>query len=384
MRRLYWLLMLGAVAITAAAGFRWYAAQDTPARRHARLAERLGKQGDGLGAARQWQIAAALDPTLVEAREALGRQYLADGAVALAIREFRKVTELAPRRPHAYCQAAEALRLGGIQDLALRAARYAARSEPRCFRARRTLGLLLRDRADYRAALGELEAAARLDPRDPEVKLALARIQLGLAQTAPAEANARAALALDPQDPAPAGFLGHLLVQQGDRARAAEAEQLLRAAAAGDPQSGTVAMDLAQVLQWKGRPLAARWELERAATLLTGDPEPMQRLAAVYTTLGDSAKAAQARRRAEQLSAARLSRTEMERRLAQDPLDGRLLYQLGDLYARDHQYLRAIDHLSRAADLLYGDPTVRRRLAEVRAEASRAELVLDSGSGAGS
>jgi cysteine desulfurase len=41
MRRLYWLLMLGAVAITAAAGFRWYAAQDTPARRHARLAERL-------------------------------------------------------------------------------------------------------------------------------------------------------------------------------------------------------------------------------------------------------------------------------------------------------------------------------------------------------
>lgn len=377
MRRVHLLLAVGVVAVAAAGWVRWRWSQERPAARHLRAAARLYAAGKTTEASREWQIATALDPKSVEAREALGRIYLDSGAVALAIREFRIVTELAPRRPHAYCRLAAALREGGVSDLALQAARYAVRTDGRCARAHGTLGLVLSDRQEFKEAAAELERAAALAPQDAGHHLNLARIYAGLAQLPQAEAAARSAYRLDSKDPHAAYLLGHLLVLKGDADGFEEARSLLQAAVAADPSNAAARVDLAKIHRRSGRLPAARAELARALEQDPRSREALQALAEVTADLGDAKRAASLRERVRALAAEDLARKELERRLAQQPLDRQALVRLGDLYARDGQYPQAAALLERARRM-QDDADVQRRLKQVRDAAARRSRTPDA------
>jgi Flp pilus assembly protein TadD len=369
MRRLTGLILAGALLVGVAALVRWPWWRETPAGRHLRAGNAFAGQGNIRRAAQEWQVATALDPNLLEPHAALARAYFDDGALALAIREWTRLAALDPHYPHVYCALGEAYLEAGLSDEAQVAAGYAARLEPRCARPHRTLGIILADRQDYQRALAELQLAATLAPRDAAIRVVQARMYLGLRQLDRAETHAREAYRLNPRDPGAAFLLPHLLIRRNDPRAWNEAEGLLRTAVVTAETDPEVHFDLAQVHQARGRLTEARREMERAIQLAPRHQAAIQQLAEVCGRLGDTARAAALRRQGEALAAEGLARLELERQLARQPDDGRALYRLGDLYARDGQYMRAIDMLERASQILTSDATIRQRLTQVRAEA---------------
>lgn len=368
MKRIHALVVVGVVLVAATGGWRaWRDYEEPAARRHIRAAEALEKRGDLHGAAREWQIAVALEPGRVEAHEGLAAAYLREGAMALAVREFRAVIALDPRREHAYCRLSEACMGGGLAEPAYRAARYAAQIEPKCPLAHTVYGLLLADRQDTRAAIKELNIAAALAPKDTRPRAVLARLYMGVGQWEEAEKHARAAHASSAGDPALNSLLAGILVETAQPEKLAEAAQLLQQTVddhADDPDAWA---ELGRVHRRRGDMPAARRALEKALKLFPRHRVAVAEMADVCAALGNQSRAAELERQEKLLAKDDVRRRELLELLTHGHADGAALMELGNLFARDGDYAQAADYLQRAADALNGEPRVMARLIEVRA-----------------
>jgi tetratricopeptide (TPR) repeat protein len=95
----------------------------------------------------------------------LGRAFLADGQVDLAVREFRNAIALGPTFTEAYLNMARALARRKDFDAAIQFCQYALRQQPDWADAHYELGLALRAAGRHDEASAEFEKARELGPR---------------------------------------------------------------------------------------------------------------------------------------------------------------------------------------------------------------------------
>jgi len=344
----------------------------SPAVRHLRAGNALAAAGNSADAIREWQVAEALDPSVVEAHEALGRVYLDAGALAVAIRELTAVSKAAPNRPHAFCRLARACREGALTELAFQAAKEAVGREPRCARAHQVLGELQLDRQNLGESLREEEAAVKLEPENYELRIELARLYLGLSELSKAEEQVRHALKLEPQGLVAPALLAHLMLEQGDTSRYPEAEQALRRCVAAEPDNAEALADLGRLLLSRGEPKEAAKYLDRVLGVQPRHREAVQNLARAFSALHRDDEARALRRFGEQLAADDQRRKELDRVLTQHPNDGAALYELATLTEREGDYVRCIGLLEAAALSRPDDRVILERLSRVRGLLARA------------
>lgn len=364
------LLLLVLVLLGGAAFWVYGRRPEDPGERHYRLGLQAVKEGRGQDAAQEFQVAVSLNPAHTRARLEVAGAHLNGGSVALAIREFREVLKRSPRVPHGYCRLAEAYQRGDLEDLARKTATVATREEKKCPRAYRVLGTLLVDAQAFSEARAALEQAHKLEPQDAGTLAVLARLHMQLDRLPEAEQAARKLLALDPTHPQGAFILGHCLMARRDPAVREEAIGHLKTAVQSDPNMNEARIELARAYRASDRLLAARWELEQVVRSAPSERAALQQLAEVLTDLGDLKRAQQVRRQVENAAAEAQRRLELERRIASAPTDGTALLALGGIYARSREYLRAIETLERAGEVLGPRPDQQALLAQVRKQAA--------------
>lgn len=285
-----------------------------------------------------WLWAPQVTPELRQHVEA-GLQAKAKGDLPTAIREFRRVAELAPNLPAAHvnlgaacsdskdyaCTVASlrrALELnpdlpGAIQMLgaALLAQGYAAQAIPHLEKAQAhdLLGVALLETGRVREAVDQLETALQKRPHDPDLlyylsqahgRLAaqlIARLRAGVPDSARARQVAgetmaasgnrdaagqhfRAALKLQPDMRGIHYALGELLLESGDYEKA---ETEFRAETQLAPGSSAAAYKLGLVLLNRGRLDDALRELRRADTLQPDMPETLLAFGKALSASGD-------------------------------------------------------------------------------------------------
>ena len=365
-----WLLPVFAAFLFGTASLLWLGRRNSPARRHQAAGDALNAAAKHQAALHEWQVAAALNPGLVEPHERLGQAYFESGALALALREFQTVAEMAPRRAHAYCRLAEASHQAGLTDLALRASRYAAQSEPRCPRARRTLSALLVDSQEYTAAMAELQALVGLNPDDAGSRLLLARVRYELGQLDEAEADARIALTREADNVAANYLVAHVLLERNDPTSYGEVRRLLKRALDLEPDHVNARVDSGRLYRLQDNLTAARLELERATLAAPRHQRALEQLGQVYALEGKEQKTLAIRRRGEILAAQTLRVLELRRALKRRPRDAALLLELGGIHSERGDYLAAVALLERAVEATGNDPQVTRKLLETRAQAA--------------
>lgn len=360
------------VATLGLAAAVWARRPEDPGVRHYRLGVAAAQTHDESEATRQWQLALALNPALTQARSRLADAYLADGSLALAIREYRALLQQRPNTSHGYCRLADAYQKGSVTRLAELTARTATRLEPDCPRAHQVLGALLLSAQNYAAAQSELELALKRDPRNATLLTMLASLQLRLDRLSEAERLARQALQIQPDLPECQYIVAHCLLQKNDPATREEAVGQLKQVLAASPTHQNARLDLAAAYRAAGRNLASRWELEHLIADAPQNRAALQQLAEVLTDLGDATRAAALRKQVAAAAAEGEQRIELERRLKSDPTDGPALLRLGEIYLHNREFLQSIEMLERAGQVLGPRPDQQRLLSQARREAAAA------------
>ncbi|MBV9470203.1 MAG: tetratricopeptide repeat protein [Abitibacteriaceae bacterium] len=244
------------------------------------------QQGQVVPATQSYERATQLDPQSVEAWIGLGKadlQWSSRGADAL--NAFVKAAQLAPERTDFYDDYAESLRLRYQLDDAEKVLRRRLQAAPDDAHAHYLLGYLLwRNRPDAKRqqeAEAELQLALKYGPGQPQFQLELAQLLLRTGK---------------PQAALP----------------------LLRQVTAQDGLNATAIRLLAEALRQSGQVAAARAATERADKLTrvveqlqvlthltqgtAGDAKIYRQLAKLYASVGQTAKAQEAMRQANQVS----------------------------------------------------------------------------------
>jgi len=98
------------------------------------------------------------------------------GRTDLAVRSFKRATEIDPAQPSGFLNIGHALRTAGRFDEAIVAYRSALERDPKNVRALTCLGASLREVLDFDGAQKELSEAILLDPKDPDATFQMGRI----------------------------------------------------------------------------------------------------------------------------------------------------------------------------------------------------------------
>ena len=275
-------------------------------RQHVDAGLKAKEAGDIETAIREFRRVAELAPDLPAAHVNLGAAYLEKKDYADAIPSLRKGLELNPELPGAQAMLGTALLAQG----------YSAEAVPHLEKAQANdlLGIALLEFGRAREALDRLEAALEKRPGDPDLLFYLslahgqlskelferlrteypesARTQQMLGDALAAAGNReaavkhyRTALAVRPDLHGVHFALGELLLEAGDYEKA---EQEFRAESRLAPGSAAAAYKLGLVLSNRGRAREALAELQRSDTLRPEMPETLLELGKALAMTGDT------------------------------------------------------------------------------------------------
>ncbi len=234
------------------------------------------------------RIAQALNPRNVDA-------ILLSAALLERMERYDLATaayNLVPRSDPAYFAAelgrAEALRRDGRLEAAGEVLQQLAKSHAELPVVHATLGDVLRQQGEMRAAneaySRALDLFAQDDPARWFVLYTRAITYERLGEWPPAEADFRAALALSPGQPQVLNYLGYSMVEM--QVNLDEALGMIEMAAAARPDSGAIIDSLGWVLYRLGQYEEAVVHMERASELLPVDPVINDHLGDVYWAVG--------------------------------------------------------------------------------------------------
>lgn len=220
------------------------------------------------------QLAAHLDPGLVEARLLVAEMLYQAGQYALAVEAFEKIPPDAPEGLEAAIERAQALFELDRRDEALVLLRETARAHPDAINVHVALGTLLH-RAERYAEAAEAYSAAIALVGEPERRHWTLFYRRGIAyeragQWEKAEADFFKALELEPDQPLVLNYLGYSWVELGKNLD--EARRMIEKAVEQRPNDGFIVDSLGWVLFRLGDFEGAVKHLERAVELEPVDP----------------------------------------------------------------------------------------------------------------
>jgi tetratricopeptide (TPR) repeat protein len=269
-------------------------------------------------------------------------ELVAAGRFQAAAQVFEGLLAAVPRDQQAAYGAALSLfnlkQLIQARELAKLAVAYSLQDKSKKADALVLLGVILAVEGDNAAALSAVREAAQLAPAKFDAQFALGRALYGAGDLANAIAAFRKAVVLQPQHPEARFFLATTLEAAGDYRQSRDAYlELIRlrpglaeghlglgvlltkleggkSPAAIAELTRAVALDgnlyearvaLGKALVKSGRPADAIAHLQLAASLAPGNPEPHYQLALAYRRLGNTAAAASATARVNEINASR-------------------------------------------------------------------------------
>jgi Flp pilus assembly protein TadD len=220
------------------------------------------------------QLAAYLDPTLIEARLLVAGILHSNEQYDLAIFAFEAIPADQPEALEAEIGRAEAMQAAGRIDEAIAALRETVMAHPRWIEAHTSLGDMLRRNEQF-AEAGEAYDGALALVAHPEQRHWPLFYQRGIAfersdQWPRAEADFLKALELEPEQPLVLNYLGYSWVEMGTNL--AEAQAMIEKAVEQRPKDGYIVDSLGWVLYRLGNFAGAVEQLENAVELNSVDP----------------------------------------------------------------------------------------------------------------
>jgi tetratricopeptide (TPR) repeat protein len=220
------------------------------------------------------QLAAHLNPDLVEARLLIAGILQQDGQYELAIAAFEAIPDDVPEALEAEIGRAEAMQAAGRIEEGIAVLRSTVAAHPRWIEAHTSLGDMLRRDTRFAEAGEAYDGALALVPQ-PERRHWPLFYQRGIAfersqQWPRAEADFRKALELEPDQPLVLNYLGYSWVEMGENL--AEAQAMIEKAVEQRPEDGYIVDSLGWVLFRLGDFDGAVEHLEKAVELRPVDP----------------------------------------------------------------------------------------------------------------
>lgn len=220
------------------------------------------------------QLAAYLDPNLIEARLLIARILHSKEQYDLAIEAFEAIPDDQPEALEAEIGRAEAMQAAGRVDEGIAVLRGTVNAHPRWIEAYTSLGDMLRRNEQF-AEAGEAYDGALALVAHPERRHWPLFYQRGIAferskQWPRAEADFLKALELEPNQPLVLNYLGYSWVELG--ANLAEAQAMIEKAVEQRPEDGYIVDSLGWVLYRLGDFEGAVEHLEKAVELKSADP----------------------------------------------------------------------------------------------------------------
>lgn len=268
------LLILGFIVLVMGALllFPWYARNAS--RKHDAEGLQAARLEDYAGAAREFEVAARLDPDNVDALYNLGLAYVEMGRDREAVEAYSRAAELRPNEFVIHNNLGNAYNHLGDSTRAIQEWETALRLNPRAVPPRVNLALTLERMGQTDRALRYLREAAELDPMDPGIRYNLGAVYFRLGDMEKAEAELQRATRLKPRMQGVVGKLAMIHEQQG---KVTQAVNEYRQAIREHPEDPILHYRLGLLLLRKGidRKEAAR-ELEQYLELAPDAAEAMK------------------------------------------------------------------------------------------------------------
>ncbi len=402
----FWLVLLGAVALSAGAAWLLAGAGSAPdlARQPTEIVPVVSDPSGGL---RELEEQARAQPADASAAIELGQAYAALNLAGPALREFQRAGRLDPARiPARVGQAQMWMRLGRPGH-AVQAFEWAVARRPDHAALRLELAAAFLELRELKQAGIQARKAVDLEPFNPEARRALATAHLEVRMTDAALAQGQKALDLAPEDPANWILMGTIHFRGS---RYPEAARHLRRALALRPEDPNANLLLAQcVSRLESTPAAqkeagdlllralvadpfhrealyemgvhylGRGELDLAASMLRRareadplSPEVLLSLGQTLVRLGERREGRDLVQRAQELKDRTLDFTALEYQCEYNPSPAAFV-RLSELYLRNGAVDAALHALRKARRKYPANSQVRDRLADAEQRAARTE-----------
>jgi tetratricopeptide (TPR) repeat protein len=295
-------------------------------------------------AVRCYLIRLAEEPSAASAQQGLIKALQADGNDEETFLTLDRMVQQNPQFVEAHIILADLFLAAGFHKEARQHLEEAVKQAPNNAKAWHMLGRVAGG-SDLDVAENALQKAVDLAPDNALALLDLAAIQVTKAKSVQAEMNYRQALRLAPKTPVVlAQVSGFLLAAHPDAVHVAEAERLARQALILDPQNGDAHYALGRVALGRHEAGQAVSSLEKAIMYPLTEEEgaAWYTLSRAYILQGDQTRAAAARRKAQQIHAAKFALARAEEEAYIRPQDPALRLKVARLYAQHGVYVKAI------------------------------------------
>ncbi len=282
---------LGIVALFLSLALLTGCFRDPNVRKHKYLesGERYSAQGKDREAAIQFSNALKIDKNFADAHYALAKTYLHMGAVSAAYGELLRTVDLQPTNYKARLELGDMLLAGGKVDGAQTQAGAILAAEPNNADAHALLARIAARRGQKDQALSEIHRALELNPNKADYHDTLALLEVGEpAQDSKVEDELKKAVTLDPKSLNAKLLLSAFYVKNS---RLAEAEKVGWEAVAAAPKSLVARANVAHVILLEGDRARAVKVLRQASDDFADNPQGVQILADYYIQSGQIDKA---------------------------------------------------------------------------------------------
>ncbi len=271
--------------------------RDPNVRKHKYLesGQRYSAEGKYREAAIQFSNALKIDKNFADAHYALAETYLHMGSFSSAYVELLRTVDLEPTNYKARLELGKMLLAAGKADGAQAQASAILAAEPNDPGVHFLLASIAAKRGEHDQALAEIHRAIELNPNDAEFHETLALLEVNdPAQSSLVESEFKKAVALDPKS-----LNAKLLLSAfySKNHRLAEAEKISWEAVATDPKSLIARANVAHIILEEGDRARAEQVLRQASKDFADNPRGVRILADYYVASGqmDKAKAEFAR-----------------------------------------------------------------------------------------
>ncbi|MGC9158364.1 MAG: tetratricopeptide repeat protein [Terracidiphilus sp.] len=271
--------------------------RDPSVRKHKYLesGERYSAEGKYREAAIQFSNALKIDKNYADAHYALAETYLHMGAISAAYGELLRTVDLQPTNYKARLELGNMLLAAGKTDGAQAQAAAILAAEPNNPGVHSLLARIAAKQGDSAKALAEIHRAIELNPNNAEFHETLAILEVGdPSQSALVESELKKAVALDPKSVNAKLLLAAFYAQNH---RLQEAEKISWEAVATNPKNLTARANVAHIIIEEGDRARAEQVLRQASRDFADNPQGVRILADYYLASGqmDKAKAEFAR-----------------------------------------------------------------------------------------
>lgn len=300
-------------------------------------------------AEREWQQAVKLDPNNAGAWELLSELYIENEQWSRGMFALQQVLRLAPTRPYLYSRmAACALRMSNELE-AQRLAQEELKRNPNDEASLTILAFLSNMQDNTEQQIGYLQRLLVRSPNNPETLHALAQAYREAGKYAQALPVADHLVAVRPQDGYGYAMRGAARFEvDASPGGLKQSEADLQKALAIEPYFAFARFALGRVYLREGRYPEAIIQLEQAQQLYPDKMDVPFELATAYARTGQSARAAEARRRFEALRQEATQVDVLQKQCALDKNNFAGFLRLGEIMLRDQDYRQAYYYLQHA------------------------------------